>query len=294
MSPSWATCWRSSTFEGAGIKLPDMILAAARTGYAARGFVYVSVGILAVLAAADPTESAQGSFATMAALAQLPLGEAWLILVGAGLGCFAFWRALQSLFDADRLGRGRRALLQRTGQGISALIYASLCVSLLEVTDELEDLGEADEQERASDQAQMVLNLPFGDWMLIGIGLCVVLAGAANIHHALERRFHSDLDCSTVLQRWAKPLGRAGYLARGVAFGATGAYLVRAGFHARAAEAKGLGGALAAMEAHPGGPALLAVIALGLVAFGAFGLVEARYRVLRAPEGTPRDPLSAL
>lgn len=261
-----------------------LVLAAARAGYAARGFVYLSVGALAVMAAFSPRERALGSLGSMASLGQLPWGQAWLIMIGAGLGCFAFWRALQCLFDADRLGRDRKALLQRFGQGISALIYAGLSVSILELADRLEDIGEADEQQRASDQAHTLLSLPFGDLMLMGVGLFVIVAGAANIHHAVERRFHSDLDCSKALKRWAKPIGRTGYFARGVAFAATGAFLIRAGLHARAAEAKGLGGALAALEAEPGGPVLTGLIAIGLMAFGVFGLIEARYRALRAPE----------
>lgn len=43
-------------------------------------------------------------------------------------------------------------------------------------------------------------------------------------------------------------------------------------------EARGLGGALAALQAQPYGPALLAVVAAGVFAYGVFGIVEGIYR----------------
>jgi hypothetical protein len=267
----------------AGSTLDNIILAAARAGYAARGFVYVSIGVLAVLAALDRGGSARGSLGAMEPLAQAPLGELWLILVGLGLICFASWRAMQSLFDADRQGRRPKALLQRVGQGVSGLIYAALGV-FLELVDELEDMAEGDEEQRADSQAAQLLSLPFGDILLLAVGLFIIGAGVANIFHGVEKRFHSDLDCSEALRRFAKPMGRAGYICRGVAFLTVGAYLAQAGLDARSSEARGLGGALQSLEQSHGGPMVLLVVAVGLVAFGLFGMVEARYRALRAPD----------
>lgn len=261
-----------------------LILAAARVGYAARGFVYLNVGVLTTLAALHLGGAAKGSRGSMATLAQGPLGGMWLWLVGVGLLCFAGWRGLQAVLDVDRQGRALKALFQRAAQGLSGLIYGSLAFSLLELADELGDLREADEAAEARQTAADLMALPFGDWMLIGVGLFVIGAGAGNILHAVETRFHSDLDCSKALRAVAKPMGRAGYLARGVAFAVTGVYLVRAGFLARAAEAKDMGGALQALHTQPGGGILLLVIAIGLIAFGLFGLVEARYRELRVPK----------
>jgi len=260
-----------------------LILAAARLGYAARGFVYLSVGVLALMAALELRASATGSRGSMAALARAPLGEMWLIMLGAGLFCFAFWRAMQAFLDADRLGRRPKAVMQRAAQALSGLIYGALAMSVLELVDELGDLGEPDEAAEASQQAAQLMSLPYGQGLLMALGLFVVGAGIGNMVHGLEKRFHSDLDCSQTLRRWAKPTGRAGYLARGAAFALTGVYLVRAAFAARASEAKDMGAALQALESQPFGSALLVVIGAGLVAFGIFGLVEARYRVLRLP-----------
>ncbi|MDX6484418.1 MAG: hypothetical protein QOE95_2189, partial [Gaiellaceae bacterium] len=47
---------------------------------------------------------------------------------------------------------------------------------------------------------------------------------------------------------------------------------------ARAEEAQGLAGALRALEQQPYGPYVLGAVALGLVAYGLYMFVEARYR----------------
>jgi hypothetical protein len=72
--------------------------------------------------------------------------------------------------------------------------------------------------------------------------------------------------------------GRLGYVARGVVFGLTGVFLVVAGVQARPDQARGLGGVLATLAGQPFGPWLLGLVAVGLVAYGAFMLIAARYR----------------
>jgi hypothetical protein len=56
--------------------------------------------------------------------------------------------------------------------------------------------------------------------------------------------------------------------------------LVVAALHRRADEARGLGGALATLAQQPFGPWLLGVVATGLVLYGLFMMVQARYRRL--------------
>jgi Domain of Unknown Function (DUF1206) len=77
---------------------------------------------------------------------------------------------------------------------------------------------------------------------------------------------------------WATRSGRLGYAARGVVFGVIGVFLMQAALQTDPDKARGLGGALQALVLQPFGPYLLGTVALGLVAYGAFMLVVARYR----------------
>ena len=76
---------------------------------------------------------------------------------------------------------------------------------------------------------------------------------------------------------WVTRVGRLGFAARGVVFGLVGGFLMVAAFRAQAEEARGLSGGLATLAAQPFGPWLLGVVALGLIAYGVFELIEARY-----------------
>ena len=69
-----------------------------------------------------------------------------------------------------------------------------------------------------------------------------------------------------------------GLASRGVVFGVIGVFLIQAALHARAYEARGLGGALRALIERPSGPWILGVVALGLVAYGLFMFALALYR----------------
>lgn len=86
------------------------------------------------------------------------------------------------------------------------------------------------------------------------------------------------------LPSWVGPalrvVGTYGNVARGAAFAAVGATLATAAVADRARDAKGLGSALASLTHQPAGRPLLAVAALGFLAFAAMSALEAAYREL--------------
>ena len=88
---------------------------------------------------------------------------------------------------------------------------------------------------------------------------------------------------SESLCRKVAPLARWGYMARGLAYLPLGAIVALAGLQARPDDVTSLGAALETVERHPGGPWALTVMALGLMAFGVFSFVEARWRRIRPP-----------
>lgn len=256
---------------------------ACRAGYAARGFVYLSTGLIALLAAFDVMPTPKGVLAALEAWADWPLGAALLWLTGLGLYGFAGWRALQSLFDADRQGVSPRALACRAGQAVSGVVYGALAIGVFGLIDTLEDLREIDEQAQTRQSIARLMAMPGGEALVMLTGLFVIACGLGNLVQALFRDFCKRLDCRAGLARRAALLGRFGYAARGVVFLPVGASLVFAGWDSRSSEAKGAGAALTDLDRVPMGDGVLFVLALGLIAFGLFALVEARYRTLSLP-----------
>lgn len=263
-------------------RLPDLLEWAARAGYGARGFVYLSAGVLILLATVDLIGDAVGVKGALDWISQRPLGRVWMLMAGLGLAAFVLWRILQSVFDADHEGTSRDGLLLRLSQLFSGFSYTGLAVAAFLLV-----AGPGKEPEdgvaHSREQAARLLDLPFGRWLLIAAGLVIFGIGVANIVKAWREDFSEYLDCSVQMCRRVTPLARAGHIARGLAYLPLAGLVVMAGWHASASEVTSFGAALEVVEGRPVGEWMLGAIALGFIAFGAFSFVEARFRRIRPP-----------
>lgn len=264
--------------------LHDLLELAARIGYGARGFVYLSAGALILLAAVDLVGDTVGVKGSLDWLAMRPLGRVWMFLVGLGLAAFVVWRALQAVFDADHEGTSGQGLRTRLSQAFSGFSYAALSFAAFSLLFRAPEGDPALEGViRSREQAASVLSLPFGNWLLVAAGLAIFGIGLANIVKAWREDFAEYLACSAKMCRQVTPLARAGHVARGLAYLPLAALVVTAGLKSRASDVTSLGAALEAVERQPAGPWILALGALGFVAFGAFSFIEARFRRIRPP-----------
>lgn len=267
-----------------GWPVADSVEWAARIGYGARGFVYLSVGVLTLLAAMDQIGSAVGSSGAAGWLADQPFGRVWLVLLGVGLWLFVLWRVLQAVFDADHEGDDLKGWAIRAGQAMSGLFYALLASSVFEYLDEFGPRPAAEDVAENQEKAAALMDLPFGQWLIVLVGLVILAVGVGNVIRAWKDRFTEELKCSEEVCRVVRPLARLGYAARGFAYLPLAVFVILAGLNADVSEVTSFGEALDALEAQPGGAVILTTTALGLIAFGAFAFVEARWRRIRPPK----------
>jgi hypothetical protein len=259
---------------------PMLIAMTARVGYAARASVYLSIGAVALLAALRVSPHAVGAIGALKAWGDWPPGLALLWVAGLGLYAFAVWRGLQVFADIDKLGKGRNALFERAGKAVSGLIYAALGVSVFGLIDAMQDLHQFDDQARTQAWLAHVLAQSWGRPAVVMLGLIMVGGGFGNAVRSGVGHFSRSLNCWKHLADCAEILARWGYFCRGVALLVAGLAVTLAGWRADATAADGLGGALEQMKTLPFGHALLAFIALGLIAFGVFGLIKSGFRDL--------------
>jgi hypothetical protein len=172
----------------------------------------------------------------------------------------------------------------RVGQAISGLTYGALAVSVFRLIHTLHHLRGPGETAAMRGFVARVLDLPFGPWLVLGMGAFVVGAGLGSIVRAWLDHFAGELECHPGLRPWLGVLARVGYAGRGVALLPAGGLLVSAGLHARAQDARGLGGALEAIAEQPFGHPVLGLTALGLIGFGLFAMVEGWLRPMRLTE----------
>jgi hypothetical protein len=254
----------------------------ARLGHGARGAVYCLIGGLALLAAAGSGGQTGGSRSALRTLLGQPFGRVLLIAISLGLVCFAVWRFLEAAADADHRGNHWKGLAIRGARLGGGAIAIGLATSALGLA--LGRGGGGGDDRAARDWTAWLMTQPFGPWLVGAVGIGIMGGGIGFIVKGWRGKVTEHLVCSDDVARWAVPAGRLGFCARGIVFLIIGGFLVLAALHSRAAEAKGLGGALEALQEQPFGWIPLGITAAGLFAFGIFGFVEALYRRIDAPD----------
>ncbi len=254
----------------------------ARLGYAAKGAVYIVVGLLAAMAAfgrGGKTTDTRGALATIVAQ---PFGRVLLGTVAVGLAGYAIWRFVQAGVDAEHKGSDAKGMAVRIGYAISGLIHAGLAFTAMQLVVGSESGSRRGSGDSASqDWTARLLDQPFGPWLVALLGAVIIGIGLAQLFKAYTAKFREKLklsEMSNTEQTWATRSGRLGFAARGVVFGVIGTFLILAALQSDPSQARGLGGALRALEQQSFGSLILGVVAIGLVAYGVFMLVAARYR----------------
>jgi hypothetical protein len=261
-------------------KASPWIVRLGRLGLAAKGVVYLIVGALAIQAALGTGGEVTDQGGALRAVLRQPFGAVLLVLLAAGLFAYMLWRIVQAVMNPEREPRDVKGWFTRAFRLGSGIVYGVLAFAAARL---LAGVHLGDRKPR--DWTAMVLRQPFGKWLVVAAGVGVAAYGVARIVKAWK----GDLKKQLVLDRHAAParewilgIGRIGQAARGIVFVVIGGYLFFAGLHTNPEEAKGLGEALRAIERAPYGPYLLAAVAAGLIAYGLFQFVEARYRRIRA------------
>jgi len=252
----------------------------ARSGYAARGVVYLIVGWLAVLAALGGGGRTTDSEGALLTILQQPFGAILLALVALGLVGYAAWRLVQASLDPDGHGTGAKGLAIRGGLLVSAISHLLLAFFALSL---IVGWGTGGGDDGTQDWTAWLLQQPFGRWLVALVGLAVIGAGVAHMVKGCRARFGQHLQMDRDLLDKASPVCRFGLIARGVVFLIIGGFLVVAAWRFSSGEVVGLQGALQTLQQQPYGWILLAIVALGLFAFGVYSLIEARYRRIDAP-----------
>ena len=246
---------------------------AARAGLSARGFVYIVMGVLALLIA----RGAHAQVDQKGALAQVmakPAGSLVVALIAIGLAGYSLWRLSEAAFGVTGEGRKPGPRFKSLARGLIYAFFTLTAVSLLQGSRRAQST-----QERG--YASDLLAHQGGGWALALVGLVVVVVGLAAIKEGFELRFMRFFPSGHLpprLHAAIRTLGRIGTIARGFVFTITGILVISAGFTRNAAKAGGLDVALKTLRDRPYGGPLLALVAIGLIIFGIYGLAEARYR----------------
>lgn len=244
-----------------------------RVGLTAKGVSYVLVGALAIgvaVGVGGSTTSRQGALHSLAGNA---FGTIVLILLACGFAAYAGWRVLQAV-QTDKWGK-------RLGYLGRAVIYASLTYSAAKI---VAGAGSSSSQSQKTHKATaVVLSWPAGRWLVGAAALVVIGVGFWNLYRGISRKFEDKwIERSDAAQTWGGRVGVVGHVARFVVFGLIGVFALEAAINYDPKDAVGLDGALQKLSHHAYGSLLLGLTAAGLVAYGVYCFVDARYRDVTA------------
>ncbi|EAW34753.1 DUF1206 domain-containing protein [Lyngbya sp. PCC 8106] len=250
----------------------------ARFGYATKGAVYGLIGILAVMAAFTSGGKTTGTKGALRTIAAQPFGQILLILVAVGLVGYVIWRFVEAIKDPDHKGSDFKGIVTRLGYIISGLIYAGVAVNAALLAIGSSSGGGGDSKQTGTAR---LLSQPFGQWLVGTLGALIIGLGFYYIYKAYKTKFRKKLNLRELDYKQEKlvvNVCRFGITARGVIFTMLGFFLIQAARQFEPSKARGLDGALHTIAQQPYGKFLLAIAAFGLIAYGIYMLVQARYR----------------
>ena len=245
----------------------------ARSGFAVMALLHIVIGAIAIALALGQPGQAEPTGA-IEQLAANPWGPAvmWAGLIGcAGL---ALWQLSEATLRARHLPAGQR-LGKLVSSGFLAVAYGSVGLTFAGFA-----VGQrGDSGDSTRDLSTALVRGPLGVPALIALGLTVIGVGIYFIVKGVRKQFKEELQHfeGTRRGRMISGLGVAGHVAKGVALILAGLLFVVAAATNRPGESTGLDGSLKALRDHPAGPYLLAAIAAGLISYGLFALVRARF-----------------
>jgi hypothetical protein len=240
---------------------------AGRIGLAARGAIYLLLGLLAARIAFGAPAETTDKQGVVVLVADQPFGRALLVVLAIGMAAYAVWevvRTFQVHEDSEAKEWGKRVAYVGT-----AVFYAAGALTAASFVVNRPKGGGGGQDERT--WTAEVLGWPGGRLLVGAVGVGFVVFALWNAYRAISRKFLKHLETGRMSETWertATTTGVAGYLGRGAAFAAVGWFVTKAAIDFDASEPMGLDESLRTLHEAAYGPWLIGLIALGLALFG--------------------------
>jgi len=253
----------------------------ARLGFYTKGFLFIVIGILAVLVATGQGGELADPSGALETIAQARYGKWLLIIFIVGAVGHGIWNILRGAADVDNAGDGWQGIVKRiaaVGIGVFYLGLAFTAWSII-IAERITDRN----GEIPRTFAAILLALPLGASLMFLIGVGIVGVGVHECYSGVTGKYKENFRlfaAENKHRRIITMLGALSFTARALLLGLVGYFFISAAISHNPNDAAGLDGALAALAQTYYGKVLLFVTATGLVCHGVLSLYEARYRRL--------------
>ncbi|TWP53161.1 DUF1206 domain-containing protein [Lentzea tibetensis] len=235
------------------------------------GVVHVLVAWLAIQIVLGGDEQADSKGA-VSELAQTSFGPFLLWVLVIGLACFAVWQFLLAGVGYWYIHKKRKRITKRIGAAARGITASAIAIAAFKYAT-AGSSGDSTEQQQTL--TAKVLAMPGGQLLVGAVAIGILVIAFVIARKGVKKSFEEDLDMSRA-PGWIEPVGRAGWIAKGVAYGVIGILVGLAAFYADAEQSGGMDKALHTVVEQPYGAFLLTAVALGMAAFGVYCFVAAR------------------
>lgn len=251
----------------------DQLDVLARAGFAVMALLHILIGFIALRLVLG----GYGDADTSGALGPLAGSAAGPLLMWGGCtvcAALALWQLAEATVRVRRQSAGRR-LAKAVSSGSLVVIYGSVALTFAAFA---RGRGR-DSGDSTAGFSAAVLASPPGKPALIAVGLLILGIGAYFIYKGARRKFRPELRhfAGTAWGRAIDVLGVTGHIAKGIALILAGGLFILAAVQNNPDQATGLDGSLKQLLTTPAGDYVVAVIAAGLIVYGIFALIRARY-----------------
>lgn len=292
MNTSTTTESGSRSLESFAHRHPSVVTAA-RAGWAAKGVVYLLLGVLAVPIALQGADSEQGGSegqeasqaGAVARLAESSLGALALWIVGIGLLLYVLWRFVSVLLPTEN---NAKAWATRAGYVVSIVVNSTLAWSAISYArGTSSSSGESESEDAMVERyTRDLMERTAGRWLVGALGVAVVALGIYFVVKGVKAKFRDELEpggVGPISHESIVTLGQVGWVGRGLVMGLVGWFLVRAAVLFSPEEAAGIDGALRDVTGSTLGSVLVGAVAVAVIVYGAFCVVSApRQRLVAA------------
>lgn len=250
----------------------------AQVGLTAKGVVYCLLGLLAFMAAFNingQSASDADKAGVFDFVSQQTGGRVILGLIALGLISYTIWRLIQTFSDTENKGSDAKGLSARARYLFSGLVYGSLAVSAFRMLLS-NSSGAGDNKQNI---ARELLSKPFGQW-LVGISAAILLAvGIYQIYYGLSEKYrkHAEKVSHSSKRKLLLTAGKVGYVSRGLVWLILAWLFFKAALNSNSAQAGDTSKAMTFLENSAFGSYMLAAMGLGLICYGLFNFIRARY-----------------
>jgi len=258
-------------------------------GYVAKGTVYSLTGILALGAAIGFSKKSEGKLGVIKFLQDQPFGNVLLGILALGFLCYAVWRFFQSIKDPENMGAELKAIGKRVGFFFSGIIYLGLGIytvyQIFGTTTGEQSSGKSMLPADYLDYifyAIAMLPADYLDYIFYAIAIGLAIKAIFQVVKAYKGRFlekfHLNALSNINTRKTIKWLAYSGLVARAIVVGIVSYFFFTAADTANKNDIKGTSEAFSFLRQNSEGSWLMGTVALGLICYGTYMFVMAKYR----------------